>query len=109
MGVTGATTKSISIVAQAFGLGIVSTDLVAGTYLYQVPPATALGFVRELQLAYRNGIADRKAMINSPSAAYQAIQNYLSLCLPPTIEAKVAEHIAAARAVADPASSGKRA
>jgi hypothetical protein len=106
MGVTGATTKSISIVAQAFGLGIVSTDLVAGTYLYQVPPATALGFVKELQIAYRNGIADRKAMINSPSAAYQAIQNYLSLCLPPTIEAKIGEHIAAARAVADPASSG---
>lgn len=102
MGVTGATTKSIAIVAQAFGLGGVATDLVAGTYLYQIPPATALGFVKELQLAYRAGIADRRAMINSPSTAYHAIQDYLSLCLPPTIEAKIAEHVAAARATPDP-------
>lgn len=102
MGVTGASTKSISIVAQAFGLGAISTDLVAGTFLYQVPPATALGFVKELQLAYRNGVADRKAMITSPSSAYHAIQDYLSLCLPPTIEAKIAEHVASARATPDP-------
>ncbi|BAL76830.1 hypothetical protein [Bradyrhizobium cosmicum] len=102
MGVTGASTKSIAIVAQAFGLGAISTDLVAGTFLYQVPPATALGFVKELQLAYRNGIADRKAMINSPSTSYHAIQDYLSLCLPPTIEAKIAEHVASARATPDP-------
>jgi hypothetical protein len=102
MGVTGATTKSISIVAQAFGLGAVTTDLVAGTFLYQVPPATALGFVKELQLAYRSGIADRKSMINSPSASYHAIQDYLTLCLPPTIEAKIAEHVAAARVAPDP-------
>jgi hypothetical protein len=101
MGVTGATTKSISIVAQAFGLGAVTTDLVAGTYLYQVPPATALGFVRELQLAYRNGVADRKSLMTTPSSAYHAIQDYLSLCLPPTIEAKIAEHVAAARATPD--------
>jgi hypothetical protein len=102
MGVTGASTQSIAIVAQAFGLGAISTDLVAGTFLYQVPPATALGFVKELQLAYRNGIADRKAMINSPSTSYHAIQDYLSLCLPPTIEAKIAEHVASARATPDP-------
>jgi len=104
MGVTGATTKSISIVAQAFGLGAVATDLVAGTYLYQVPPATALGFVKELQLAYRNGLAQRKSMINSPSTSYHAIQDYLTLCLPPTIEAKIAEHVAAARVAPDPLS-----
>ncbi len=106
MGVTGATAKSISIVAQAFGLGAVATDLVAGTFLYQVPPATALGFVKELQLAYRSGIAERRSMINSPSASYHAIQDYLSLCLPPTIEAKIAEHVAAARAAPDPVTSG---
>jgi hypothetical protein len=105
MGVTGATTKSISIVAQAFGLGAVATDLVAGTYLYQIPPATALGFVKELQLAYRSGLAQRKSMINSPSTSYHAIQDYLTLCLPPTIEAKIAEHVAAARVAPDPVSA----
>jgi hypothetical protein len=102
LGLTGASTKSIAIVAQAFGLGIVSTDLVAGTYLYQMPPSVAQGFVKEMQLAYRDGAASRRLLINTPSTAYHAIQEYLSLCLPPTIEAKIAEHVAGARAAPDP-------
>jgi hypothetical protein len=102
LGLTGASAKSIAIVAEAFGLGIISTDLVAGTYLYQMPPSVAQGFVKEMQLAYRDGAATRRRLINTPSAAYRAIQDYLSLCLPPTIEAKIAEHVAGARAVPDP-------
>jgi hypothetical protein len=106
MGVTGASAASLAIVSQAFGLGSVSTDLVAGTYLYQTPPSAVLTFVRELQLAYRDGIASRRALITTPSSAYHAIQNYLALCLPPTIEAKIAEHIANAKAAPDPLKSG---
>ena len=106
MGVTGASSKSLAVVASAFGLGNVATDLVAGTYLYQTPPSAALSFVRELQLAYRDGIVSRRSMINAPSAAYHAIQDYLSLCLPPTIETKIAEHIASARAAPDPVTPG---
>ena len=106
LGVTGASTKSIAIVTQAFGLGIAATELVAGTYLYQTPPATALGFVKELQLAYREGAALRRDEVTSPTAAYHAVQDYLSLCLPPTIEAKIAEHIASARAAPDPLKRG---
>lgn len=106
LGLTNASAKSIAIVAQAFGLGAVSTDIVAGTYLYQIPPATAQSFVRELQLAYREGAAARQALINTPTAAYEAIQGYLSLCLPPTIEAKIAEHVATARAFPEPAIRG---
>jgi len=106
MGVTGATAKSIAVVAQAFGLAGISTDLAAGTYLYQLPPATAQAFVRQLQLAYREGAAQRRLLINGPNAAYHAIQGYLSLCLPPTIEAKIAENIATARAVPEPVIPG---
>jgi hypothetical protein len=102
LGLTGASAKSIAIVAQAFGLGVVTTDVIAGTYLYQMPPSVAQGFVKEMQLAYRDGAASRQLLINSPSAAYHAIQDYLSLCLPPTIEAKIAEHVAGAKAVPDP-------
>jgi len=102
LGLTGASAKSIAIVAEAFGLGIISTDLVAGTYLYQMPPSVAQGFVKEMQLAYRDGAATRRGLIITPSAAYRAIQDYLSLCLPPTIEARIAEHVAGARAVPDP-------
>lgn len=102
LSVTGASIASMAIVAEAFGFGATATDLVAGTYLYQLPPATTLGFVKELQLAYREGAAARRNEINSPTTAYHAIQDYLSLCLPPTIEAKIAEHISTARAVPDP-------
>ncbi|MCP3413595.1 hypothetical protein NLM16_05725 [Bradyrhizobium brasilense] len=106
MGVTGASATSLAIVSQAFGLGNISTDLVAGTYLYQTPPSAALTFVRELQLAYRDGIANRRALVTTPSAAYHVIQDYLALCLPPAIEAKIAEHIANAKAAPDPLKSG---
>lgn len=105
LGVTGASAKSIAVVAQAFGLASISTDLIAGTYLYQMPPATAQGFVKEMQLAYRSGAYTRRTLINSPSTSYHALQDYLSLCLPPTIEAQIADHIAKARVVADPATS----
>jgi hypothetical protein len=106
LGVTGASTMSMAIVAEAFGLGAIATDLIAGTYLYHLPPATTLGFVKEMQLAYREGAATRRALIVTPTAAYHAIQDYLSLCLPPTIEAKLNEHVATARAIPDPATRG---
>jgi hypothetical protein len=107
LGVTGASTASMAIVAQAFGLGASVTDVVAGTYLYQLPPASTLAFVKQLQLAYREGAAARNSSIRTSSwAAYYTIQEYLSLCLPPTIEARIAEHVATARAVPDPTSGG---
>lgn len=109
LGLTGASAKSIAIVAQAFGLSVVGTELVAGTYLYQMPPSVAQGFVKEMQLAYRDGAASRRLLINSPATAYHAIQDYLSLCLPPTIEAKIAENVATARAIPDPPTSSTNA
>lgn len=102
MAATKASATSIAVVAQAFGLGVVATDVVAGTFLYQVTPATARGFVHQLQSAFRDGAATRYRLINSPAMAYHTIQEYLSLCLPPTIEAKIAEHVANAKVVADP-------
>jgi hypothetical protein len=105
LGVTGASSKSMTVVAEAFGFGSIATDLIAGTYLYQLPPATTQGFVKEMQLAYREGVAIRRAEITTPTTAYHAIQAYLALCLPPTIEAKIAEHVATARAFPDPATN----
>ena len=102
LGVTGASSATLAIAAQAFGLGIAGTDFGTSEYLYQLPPSTTQGFVKEMQLAYREGIAERRTLIDSGPAAYHAVQEYLSLCLPPTIEAKLAEHIASARATPDP-------
>jgi hypothetical protein len=101
LAVTGATTPTMNIVAQAFGFGVHATDLIAGTYLYRLPPATTQGFVVKLQSAYRRGASANRAMIDTPTAAYYAIQRYLDLCLPPRIEAEIAKQIAGttARAV----------
>jgi hypothetical protein len=99
LGITGASATSLAIVGQAFGLGVNLTELVAGSYLYQIPPATTQSFVRELQIGFREGAAARRHLVNTPMAAYHLIQDYLSLCLPSTIEAKIIEHISSARAV----------
>src|SRR5262249_40901474 len=101
LGVTGASITSMTVVAQAFGLGAAATDLIAGTYLSNLPPATTQGFVKEMQLPNREGAALKRTEINTPTAAYHVIQSYLALCLPPTIEAKIGEHIATTRAFPD--------
>jgi hypothetical protein len=94
---TGASAISMAVVAQAFGLASSVTDIVAGTYLYQLPPATTESFVKELQFAFRTGAkeAAKQNEIRGPDDAYHLIQQYLSLCLPPTIEARLVEHIGA--------------
>jgi hypothetical protein len=101
MQAAGATGKSMAVVAQAFGFGVIATELAANSYLYQLPPSATQNFVHQMQLAYREGAAAKHLLINSPTAAYHQIQQYLSLCLPPTIEARIAEHIASAKAVPD--------
>ncbi len=98
LGVTGASALSIAVVAQAFGLASSVTDIVAGSYLYQLPPATTLSFVKTMQAAFRAGASEQKSQINGPATAYHIIQSYLSLCLPPTIEARLISHIADASA-----------
>lgn len=105
MAVTGASTVGLAIVAQAFGFGVTATELVAGSYLYRLPPATTYSFVKELQIAFREGAAQRRTQIGNRSEAYHYIQGYLDLCLPPTIEAKIVEHIGSARAFPDPVSA----
>ncbi|MEZ2329640.1 hypothetical protein AB6802_07945 [Mesorhizobium sp. RCC_202] len=95
---TGASSLSMVAVTQAFGLASNLTDIAAGTYLYQLPPATTLTFVRKLQGAYRDAVAAKASQIDTPTASYHLIQDYLSLCLPPVIEAKLVEHVADAAA-----------
>ena len=95
---TGAATLTMGVIAQAFGLASNLADIAAGTYLYQLPPATTLSFVKKLQGAYREAASAKRGQINSPATAYHIIQEYLSLCLPPVIEAKLVEHVADAAA-----------
>ena len=109
LAVTGAAQLSMAVVAQAFGLSSSLTDIAAGTYLYQLPPAPTRQFVAKLAAAYRDGTArQRQEIAASPTVAYSHIRGYLDLCLPAGIEAQLIEHIGAATATAkaNPGSSG---
>lgn len=87
LGATHASALSLSVVAAAFGFAASATDILAGTYLYALPPATTKGLVNSLQATYRQ--QSETLNIQTPTAAYHQIQGYLDLCLPPTIEAQV--------------------
>lgn len=100
LAVTNASSLSMAIVVQAFGLATTMTDIVANTFLYRLPPATTLKFVRELQGAYRAGVFAGKSQITTKTQAFDKIQEYLSYCLPPVIEANLIEHVGATEAVA---------
>jgi hypothetical protein len=98
LGVTNASTMSLAIVASAFGFASNATDIVAGTYVF-AHPAESKVLVNTFQKAFRDGIALNSGAINSRTSAYYAVQRYLNLCLPPTIEAQIARQVAATVAV----------
>ncbi|NML74391.1 hypothetical protein HHL25_09685 [Rhizobium sp. S-51] len=101
LAVTGASKLSMAVVAQAFGLGSSLTDIVAGTYLYSLPPATTKKFIAKTMAAYRDGAAKQRGEIQrSPTVAYSFVRGYLDLCLPATIEGQLVEHVGAATAAA---------
>jgi hypothetical protein len=106
LGVAKASTLSLSVVASAFGFASAATDIVAGTYLYSLPPSTTQGLVNKLQIAYRAQALKSRADINSQTAAYHQVQGYLALCLPPRIEAEVIRSVNASSTQLTPGSSG---
>lgn len=107
LGITGAAVPTMTIVAQAFGLASAATDIVSGTYLYALPPATTQGFVERLQLAFRAQASRNSGFVRSPAAAYYLIQRYLNLCLPPTIEAEITKQISNTGVVGQPVGNGE--
>lgn len=98
LGVTGSSILTMTAVAQAFNLSYKLSDIHSDTFLYNLPPSDTSEFVRKMQRAYRDGVALKPALIANPTESYHQIQEYLSLCLPQTIEARLVEHVADARA-----------
>lgn len=98
LGATGAGTKSLVVVAQAFGFATGATTIFADSYLFKLHPSTIQSIVLKLQEAYRNVAAEpaRRAAINNggSSVAYQYVRGYLTLCLPVTLEQKIEEYLA---------------
>jgi len=97
--ITGTThaQKPLSLVAAAFGLTTAINDALFQSYLFTEAPGLIAIKVKELQDAYRDSVEkneypdgkskqERRSLIRSPEAAFNAIQNYYRLCLPQTIE-----------------------
>lgn len=98
LGVTGSSILTMTAVAQAFNLSYKLADIHSDTFLYNLPPSETSEFVNKMQRAYRDGVALNPALVANPTESYHRIQEYLSLCLPQTIEARLVEHVADARA-----------
>ena len=105
LGLTNASTMSLAIVASAFGFASNATDIVAGTYVFAHPSETKM-MVEKFQKAFRDAAFANRAGINSRSSTYYMVQRYLSLCLPPTIEAEIARQIGATTVAWGPAGGG---
>jgi hypothetical protein len=93
MEITGVASVTMSAVAQAFGLAGAMTDVVAGTFLYDLPPANTQRFVQKTMGAYKDAAANHRQSIRSPASAYSSIRGYLDLCLPVTIEGQLIDRI----------------
>jgi hypothetical protein len=84
---------TLAILTQAFGLAHNLVNDVSESYLFTKNPATIQTIVRKLRFGYRQDLADNLGNESYPLASYPAayhhMREYLSLCLPPTIEAEI--------------------
>jgi hypothetical protein len=103
--VTGTTTaqKPLSILAAVFGLSIAVNDAIYESYLFTQAPGLISKKVSDLQEVFRNSVVTGQVQINSPSAAYYAIQSYYRICLPHSIEGLLLQAIADSTPVPPPA------
>lgn len=98
---TRASTKSMVVVAQAFGIASGATDVFANSYLFKLEPANIQQLVREMRNAHRAEAFARAQQFSYPTAVEHGIQAYLNLCLPATIEARVNEILNRTKVIAD--------
>jgi hypothetical protein len=103
---TDGSAMTIALVAQAFGLASSMTEIVAGSFLYQLPPATTRDFVSTAMRAYRNGVSQVSGEIDNAALSYGYIRGYLDLCLPVTIEGMLVDTISSTQAVAGTGGGG---
>ncbi len=103
--VTPSTAAALLVISQAFGLAGILNNAVADTYLYTQNAATVKKLVRKTTLAYRTDLAANIGAtevaypIASPGAAYHHMRDYLTLCLPPSIQEQIDDLVTTAKAV----------
>jgi hypothetical protein len=89
-----ASAKNLTIVGQAFGLAEGLAGTVADSYLYSIDPSHVSVMVVKARRAYRVSAETAQANITSFSTAYEVLQGYIEICLPPSIEAQIVSAVA---------------
>jgi hypothetical protein len=88
-----ASLDAIAVTAQAFGLSSQLIKTFADSYLYNVPSAVVYEKVTGLRAAYRAKVDTNQSTggkgIHSPTAAYQSIRSYLTICMPDSIDSQI--------------------
>lgn len=95
MGVFSASAEAIAATAGAFGFSTQGITNFSSGLLYEIEPSGIQKVVKRSQATYRQGVEQRMTAYNSRPAAVAAIQGYLSLCLPASIETQINEAVAA--------------
>jgi len=103
---TPSVAAGLVVLAQAFGLATAISNAVADSYLYTQNAATIKKLIQITTVKYRTDFASKVRgqdevtyPLASPGAAYHHMREYLSLCLPPTIQSQIEERLAGAKAV----------
>jgi hypothetical protein len=106
LAVSNASKEAITIVAQSFGFAAGATDLITGSYLYQIEPSHIQNLVREMRNAYRAEAFRKQAYFQTSPAAYHGVRGYLNLCLPQTIEGRINELVGRSKSFSDISTPG---
>src|SRR6185503_6636536 len=91
LGAVAASTQALTITAVAFGLAGATVENVGSGLLYDLDPSAVRDLVRKLQVNYENALPPEG--YKDRSGAFRALQGYIALCLPPSIETQVTNSV----------------
>ncbi|CTQ60002.1 hypothetical protein [Roseibium album] len=89
MGVTGASTKALTIAAIAFDLVSKSIENYHSRLLLEIESSTVNSIVLNSRRRFREDLRDKKISISNKPQAEHVLRSYLRLCLPFSIEANI--------------------
>jgi hypothetical protein len=95
---------TLAVLTQSFHMAGTLTSAIADGYLFEKNPAVVSSVVTKTMKKFRTAFeADYKNGINVESipASYYYMREYLSLCLPPTIQAQIESTVVGAQASSD--------
>ena len=96
LGAVAASAQALTITAVAFGLAGATIENVGSGLLYDIDPSAVRDLVRKLQVNYENALP--QTGYKDQSGAFRALQGYIALCLPPSIETQVINSVKTAKA-----------